>query len=167
MKIQKSLGAALGIGLALFCGSTVILPGQENDTNKGSAAAVAIGSRNKGIEGEPEIRERLEGYFVALEDGKVRTAFEQLLKGSAIGEEQGNLEALIERTNEVLTRFGEVEDHELMKAKRRGSRLVAYTYLSHGEVFPLQWEIFCYRGSKGWQILDITVNNDLVRIFAE
>ncbi|MEM0896185.1 MAG: hypothetical protein AAGJ79_04800 [Verrucomicrobiota bacterium] len=153
------------LGMAAFCWSGSAWA-QGESANTDSAAGIAIGARSKGLDGESEIREKLEGFFAALEDGKVRTAFEQLLKDSAIGE-QGSLESLIERTNEVLARFGEVSGNELMKTKRRGQRLVAYTYLSHGEIFPLQWEIFCYRGSKGWQILDITVNNDLVRIFTD
>ena len=156
-----------------FCHFLVLGPApaiaqsEEGDKKAGSAATAAIGSRTKGLEGEEELRLRLDAFFAALIDGKVRTAFEQLLKDSEIGKQSGNIESLIEQTNDVFTRLGDINGHELMKSRRKGTRLVAYTYISHSDILPIQWEIFCYRSSKGWQILDITVNNDLGRIFAD
>ena len=31
----------------------------------------------------------------------------------------------------------------------------------------MQWNFYCYQSSGGWQVLDITVNNDLYAIFEE
>jgi hypothetical protein len=46
-----------------------------------------------------------------------------------------------------------------------GARIVRFTYLSHSENYPLKWEVFCYRGKAGWQLLDFAVNSDIASLF--
>jgi hypothetical protein len=124
-------------------------------------------SNERSLDREFVLRERLDAFFAAIQAGKVDLAFQDLLKGSKIGEKKENVDELVKNTNAVLERFGKLEDSELIRAERVGSRVVRLSYLSYGADFPLQWQFYCYRGRESWQILDINVNNDLDQMFGE
>ena len=46
-----------------------------------------------------------------------------------------------------------------------GSRIVRLIYFSYSDDFPLKWEIYCYSGKSGWQVLDLNVNTNFYDLF--
>ncbi len=141
--------------------------GAEELEDRGPKVKSVFESNDRSLEKEFVLRERLDAFFAAIQSGKVNSAFEELLKGSKIGEKKENVDELVKNTNAVLERFGKLEDSELIRAERVGGRVIRLSYLSYGADFPLQWQFYCYRGSEHWQILDINVNNDLDQIFGK
>jgi hypothetical protein len=94
----------------------------------------------------------------------VKDAYEALTKGS---KSINDIKPLVTQTEAVIAGNGQIIDAELLRSTRVGNRLVRISYLTHGKVYPMQWNFYCYRSSGGWQVLDITVNNDLYAIFDE
>jgi len=131
----------------------------------GSSVKSVIKPGEKPLEQEFVLREMLDAFFASVQAGEVDKAYGDLLKGSKIGEKKENVDELVKNTGGVLERFGELVDAELVRAERVGGRVIRLSYLSYGAEFPLQWQFYCYRGTGGWQILDINVNNDLEQIF--
>ena len=128
---------------------------------------IGIGpSSSKSLDGELVIRQRLERFFTSVSEKEVKKAYTDLLTGSKIGENAENVDGLVERTQKVLDVYGTMATSELIRTERIGSRLARFVYFSYGADFPLQWEFYCYRSpDEKWQLLDITVNNDLDMMF--
>ena len=114
--------------------------------------------------GEDVMYARLTQFFKLVSEGKVKSAYETLTKGS---KSINNITPLVTQTEAVIAGNGKIIDAELLRATRVGKRLVRISYLTHGEIYPMQWNFYCYRSVSGWQVLDITVNNDLYAIFDE
>jgi len=114
--------------------------------------------------GEDVMYARLTQFFKLVSDSKVKDAYTVLTKGSRSITDIG---ALVTKTEGVIAANGQIIDAELLRTTRVGNRLLRISYLTHGDVYPMQWNFYCYRSSGGWQLLDITVNNDLYAIFDE
>ena len=114
--------------------------------------------------GEDVMYRRLDQFFNLVSENKVKSAYETLTKGS---KSISDIKPLVSQTEAVIKGNGQIIDAELLRTSRVGKRLVRISYLTHGDVYPMQWNFYCYRSSGGWQVLDITVNNDLYAIFDE
>ena len=114
--------------------------------------------------GEDVMYARLDQFFAFVSEGKVKSAYEGLAKGS---KSISDIKPLVAQTENVILGNGEIRDAELLRTTRVGKRLLRISYLTHGDVYPMQWNFYCYQSAAGWQVLDITVNNDLYAIFAE
>jgi hypothetical protein len=138
---------------------------QSNSENR----PLGIGrSSGKTLEGEIVINQKLKTFFESIAKKEVKTAFENLLSGSKIGDNREIVDGLVERTDGVLQVYGTMADFEPIRTDRVGNRLARIVYISYGEAFPLQWEFYCYRSpDEKWQVLDITVNNDLDQMFGD
>ncbi len=107
---------------------------------------------------------RLGQFFKLVSEGKVKNAYETLTKGS---KSINDIKPLVTQTEAVIAGNGDIIDAELLRTTRVGKRLIRISYLTHGKVYPMQWNFYCYQSAGGWQVLDITVNNDLYAIFDE
>jgi hypothetical protein len=114
--------------------------------------------------GEDVMYARLNQFFASVGEGKIPEAYKTLTKGSKSIE---NIDPLVVQTEAVIEGNGMIIDSELLRTTRVGKRLLRISYLTHGDIYPMQWNFYCYRSSAGWQVLDITVNNDLYAIFDE
>lgn len=112
--------------------------------------------------GENVVYARLGQFFKLLSEAKIKEGYEALTKGSEL---ITNIDTLVVKTKDVIKRNGEVEEAELLRTTRVGKRLLRIAYLTHGGLLPVQWDFYCYRSNSGWQVVDITVNNDLYDIF--
>ena len=121
-------------------------------------------AKPSGVLGEDVMYARLNQFFGLVQEGKVKNAYEALTKGS---KSINDIAPLVKQTEAVIVGNGQIIDAELLRSTRVGKRLVRISYLTHGEIYPMQWNFYCYRSSGGWQVLDITVNNDLYAIFDE
>ena len=61
--------------------------------------------------------------------------------------------------------FGRVMAYVKIKMDKVGSRIVRLIYFSYSDDFPLKWEIYCYSGKSGWQVLDLNINTNFYDLF--
>ena len=87
------------------------------------------------------------------------------MQGSPLGENRESVEKLVAETQDIVKTYGEIRDHELIKISRLGSRIIRFTYFTYSDNYPLKWEIYCFLGKSGWQVLDFSVNNKFTELF--
>jgi hypothetical protein len=153
--------AKYGLGLFLLtqpCGA------QESPAPS-PRAADGIGRMEKTLEGERAIRVRIDKFFVALAEEKSTDAFAGLLKGSPLDANQEEIGRLVQKTEELLKLSGAIRSHELLRVNRLGSRLLRLTYLSYSDALPLHWELYCFLGKTGWQVLDLNASPRIKELF--
>ena len=124
-----------------------------------------IGSLEKTLEGEREVRVRIDSFFVKLKAGDISGAFADIFRGSPQSQQPEVVSGFVTQTEEIVKTFGAITSHEMIAVKRVGKKLLHFTFLSHSDNYPLKWEIYCYRGKTGWQLLDFSVNKDLAALF--
>jgi len=135
------------------------------NTNARAQDPPGIGRLEKTLEGEREVRIRIEGFFVKLQANEVAGAFADLFKGSPQSTKPEVVSGFVNQTEDITKKFGKITSHEMIHVQRVGKKLLHFTYLSHSDHYPLKWEIYCYQGKGGWQLLDFSVNTDLAGLF--
>ena len=147
LKIISFLSCFLGISMYL----------QANDA-KNSNFEIKKQS-NSGLE------KRIGTFFEKLEKEQTSEAFAHLLESSTIARKKNNVADLVKETEETLKKFGRVKEYEKIKMDKVGSRIVRLIYFSYSDDFPLKWEIYCYSGKSGWQVLDLNINTNFYDLF--
>ena len=111
------------------------------------------------------LEKRIGTFFEKLEKEQTSEAFAHLLDNSTIARKKNNVADLVKETEETLKKFGRVKEYEKIKMDKVGSRIVRLIYFSYSDDFPLKWEIYCYSGKSGWQVLDLNVNTNFYDLF--
>ena len=111
------------------------------------------------------LEKRIGTFFEKLEKEQTSEAFAHLLDNSTIARKKNNVSDLVKETEETLKKFGRVKEYEKIKMDKVGSRIVRLIYFSYSDDFPLKWEIYCYSGKSGWQVLDLNVNTNFYDLF--
>ena len=111
------------------------------------------------------LEKRIGTFFEKLEKEQTPEAFAHLLDNSTIGRKKNNVADLVKETEETLKKFGRIKEYEKIKMDKIGSRIVRLIYFSYSDDFPLKWEIYCYSGKSGWQVLDLNVNTNFYDLF--
>ena len=163
MKVSHSTLSQVAV--AVFALSPPILGLETASGQDSPKSAVGIGRVEKTLEGEREIRTRVEAFFVTVESGKLADAFASLMTGSPAATDPQNAERFAAQTTDVIEEFGTITSHEIIEIKRVGSRLMRFTYLSYSDDYPLKWEIYTFLGKTGWRLLDFSVNKNLEALF--
>ena len=122
---KKRLGVlkrgVISIGTAgLMWGGAGLCGAQEGGGADLSTAG--LGRIEKTLEGERELRSRVEAFFKAIEAGDTAGAYSELLKGSPLGGNRESIDGLVEDTSKVLETYGAMRSHELVAIHRVGSR---------------------------------------------
>ena len=156
MNIRLSSPIVVTIAIAIFLGLGHQSLIAQADRAKPAGASSALG--------EDVMYARLSQFFNLVSESKVKDAYQALTKGS---KSISDIKPLVSQTENVIKGNGQIIDAELLRTERVGKRLLRISYLTHGEIYPMQWNFYCYRSSAGWQVLDMTVNNDLYAIFDE
>ncbi len=154
----------LTMNLLILCGLSL---SSAQDTNPAAPARspAGLGRFEKTLSGEREIRSRVETFFKSIEGGKTGEAFRALMKGSPLGENTESVDKLVVETKDIVETYGAIKDHELIRISRVGSRTIRFTYFTYSANYPLKWELYCFLGKSGWQILDFSVNNKFTELF--
>ena len=111
------------------------------------------------------LEKRIGTFFEKLEKELTSEAFAHLLESSTIARKKNNVSDLVKETEETLKKFGRVKEYEKIKMDKIGSRIVRLIYFSYSDDFPLKWEIYCYSGKLGWQVLDLNINTNFYDLF--
>lgn len=106
-------------------------------------------------------------FFNALKNEDVEGAYEKLAAAEMIRARGEESRALRAQTQQAMDAYGPTIGHELVKIERVGDLLERRTYVLHGEVLPLRWRVYFYKGSGSWQVVDLRVDDALVELFDE
>ena len=156
MFVRMSFLMTFGLGNSLA---------QDADPSAPARAVSGLGRFEKTLGGEREIRDRVDTFFKNIENNKTKEAFATLMKGSPLGENTESVDKLVAETQDIVKTYGAIRAHELIRISRLGSRIIRFTYFSYSDNYPLKWEIYCFLGKSGWQILDFSVNNKFTELF--
>lgn len=106
-------------------------------------------------------------FFNTLQKGEVGTAFDDLTHNSELANKSLELDALKNKTRKGLDLIGGVRSAELLQEEKAGSRLVRLTYLTYGDKYPLRWLLYFYEVDKVWRLIDLRVDDSLIRMFGD
>ena len=116
----------------------------------------------------PDPFKQVDEFFRVLTEGRVESAYDQLLKGSPIVEmipaDVSNLKAM---TTKAIRAYGEIMGFENVEKKELGTRLVRITYYSMNKQFPLRWRFYFYKATDAWKLIDVRVSDRLSEMFEE
>lgn len=115
---------------------------------------------------EPEIRSRIESFFDVLKLRKAADAYQRLLDGSVLAQENPELVTqLVESTTRVLELTGRIDGMEILRIRAAGKTIREVTCLLNGEKRPLLWKFYFYFGDGRWQVLDTNVTTEAAGFF--
>jgi len=114
-----------------------------------------------------EPTQQVDQFFRMLTEGRVETAYDQLLKGTPIGGMSDDVANLKAMTAKAIRTFGAIVGYENIDKKELGTRMVRLTYISMGKQFPLRWRFYFYKAVDSWQLIDVRVSDRLYEMFDE
>lgn len=115
----------------------------------------------------PEYIQMARQFFEALHKGEVGGAFDDLTRNSELAQKTLELDALKVKTRKGLDLIGGINAWELLKDEKVGSRLRRVSYLTYGDKYPLRWLLYFYEVNNVWRLIDIRVDDSLVRMFGD
>lgn len=149
------------------------LPSQANPTATPAPTAtpngtLAVASLTVQPAAEPDPRtpeEVVTDFFSALQKDNVDAAYEGLSAGTMLATKGEQSRELRARTQGAMDAYGPIKGFELVKTDRVGTLLERRTYVLHGEVLPLRWKFYFYKGSGDWKLVDLRVDDALIDLF--
>lgn len=115
----------------------------------------------------PDAKKQVDEFFRLLTEGRVDTAYEQLVKGTKLAELPKDLAGMKDQTRKAIQAYGDINGYDLTDQKTVGTRLVRLTCLSLNKRFPIRWRFYFYKQSDTWKLIDIRVNDRLGEMFDE
>lgn len=104
-------------------------------------------------------------FFKALQNDHVDAAYEGLSAGTMLATKGAESRELRAHTQGAMDAYGPIKGYELVKTDRVGDLLERRTYVLHGEVLPLRWRFYFYKGSGDWKLVDLRVDDALIDLF--
>jgi hypothetical protein len=92
-----------------------------------------------------KLHEKVTRFLDSVAEGKESAAFDDLLVGSQLLEQAGAVRALVDKSKEIVDRYGAHRESEQISAKRIGKDVVLMKYLYKCEKFPVVWHVTYYR----------------------
>ncbi len=122
------------------------------------------------VPGPFEVRsvdEMVADFFEKIEADQVERAYEELTAGTVVATRPEEAARLRDQTQAALDAYGPTRGYELLKTERVGKALERRTYLLKAEVLPLRWKFYFYAGGGDWKLVDLRVDDDLVKTVDE
>ncbi len=113
------------------------------------------------------VDEMVAGFFERIEADEVEAAYEELTAGTVVATRPEEASRLRDQTQAALDAYGPTHGYELLETERVGKSLERRTYLLKGDVLPLRWKFYFYAGSGDWKLVDLRVDDDLVKTVDE
>ncbi len=113
------------------------------------------------------VNDMVEAFFSKIEADQVEAAYEELTAGTVVASRPEEATRLRDQTQAALDAYGPTHGYELLETERVGESLERRTYLLKGEVLPLRWKFYFYAGEEEWKLVDLRVDDDLVKTVDE
>jgi hypothetical protein len=111
--------------------------------------------------------EMVAAFFSKIEADEVEAAYEELTADTVVASRPEEAARLRDQTQAALDAYGPTRGYELLETERVGESLERRTYLLKGEVLPLRWKFYFYAGAGDWKLVDLRVDDDLVKTVDE
>ena len=99
-------------------------------------------------------------FFTNIQNSNIRHAYNELFKGTQKAADPELINDMVLMTENTITRFGNVDTHEIIETRTYGSHLLAISVLTrHKEKF-YRWQ-FVYHSANGddWQLNNMAVDD--------
>jgi len=159
--LRKRCVAVCLLGIPLCLAAAGLLRGQEAAPGKDTVID-ALDAR---------VRPFLEAVS---QQGDTQKAYDDLLRGSALLlKKSDEVKALVERTNQLQTKFGRYRNFERIDARAVGKDLVVMKYLYKCEDYPVVWYFTFYRPparneappeDSAWRVIIVRFDTELERL---
>lgn len=113
---------------------------------------------------DPELKKMCDAFFAKVKTGDVADAYKEFLSGSEIGKLPAMVTEFVSKTREILKQHGKMVDVEFLKQKATGKHLRMALFQLSCEHHPTQWRIYAYVVNNRWEILNVEVTSDLVKM---
>lgn len=123
------------IVLMLSVTSVSVLPVRAADENAFSDPVVG------------KLNDKIMRFLQSVAQGDEDDAFNEVLAGSQLNEQAGAIKGLVDKSKEIVDRYGAHRENEAISAKRIGKDVVLLKYLFKCEKFPVVWHVTYYRDS--------------------
>jgi hypothetical protein len=122
---------------------------------------------------DPEIDaldRKVRQFFEGVSADDAQAAFGQLLAGSQLAKQTEAFKALVDKTRELKTKYGDCRNYEQVAVKRIGKDVVVLKYLYQCEQFPVVWYVTFYRSPQrgdsaeegnAWRVIILRFDTDL------
>ena len=118
---------------------------------------------------------RVRPFLEAIsQQGDTQKAYDELLRGSPLlSKKSDEVKTLVERTNQLQTRFGRYRSFERIDARAVGKDLAVMTYLYKCEDYPVAWHFTFYRPparneagaeESAWRVIIVRFDTELERL---
>jgi hypothetical protein len=116
-----------------------------------------------------KLNDRVMRFLNEIAERRETDAWRDLLSGSQLAEQTAVVKTLVERSKELVERYGKYRESEGVGAKRVGKDLVLLKYLYKCEKFPIIWNIVYYRDAgraatnsdDSWIVISIRFDTQL------
>ncbi len=119
-----------------------------------------------------ELDRRVEQFFERIAEGDHDNAFPSLLLRSQLLDQEDELQALIDASKQIETRYGAYRGSEQIGAQRVGTDLILLKYLFKCERFPVVWYVAFYRQpatansvDRDWAVISLSFDTRIQRLF--
>jgi hypothetical protein len=111
-----------------------------------------------------KLNDKVMRFLEGIANGDEANAFSELLVGSQLLEQDGAVRDLVDKSKDIVMRYGTHRESEQVSAKRIGKDLVLMKYLFKCERFPLVWYFAYYRdfsrsgatsGDDHWVVISV------------
>jgi len=145
---------AVGVGVLLACSS-------------GGRAALAQPPADADLD---KLQSRVGVFLEGVSRGTTKTAYDQLLAGSALLKQTEAVESLVRKTDELKDRYGRYVEFEPIASRRVGKDLVLLRYLYKCERFPVVFYFTFYRTPRtdapadktgNWRVIIVRFDTEL------
>ena len=94
-----------------------------------------------------KLNDKVMRFLQGVAQGDEDEAFNEVLAGSQLKEQGGAVKTLIDKSKDLVDRYGAHRENEAISAKRIGKDVVLLKYLFKCEKFPVVWHVAYYRDS--------------------
>jgi hypothetical protein len=115
-----------------------------------------------------KLNDKVLEFLEGISQGNESSAFKDLLTGSQLGEQSGAVKALIDKSKEIVERYGAYRESEAIGARRLGKDVVLLRYLYKCEKFPVIWHVAFYRdfsrtaaSDDSWVVISLRFDTQL------
>jgi len=161
MKTTRLLLIVLASIACWCCGPAGAQPDREG--SKVDAGADSVDARKS----RAAVRLTVDRFFSGIARGEIDSAYKELTKNSKLADKVDEIKALKEKTRQAAEMFGEIVGSELVEEENVGMHLTRMTYISFGKNYPLRWRFYFYRPDETWRLIDIRVDDSLLRMFGD
>jgi hypothetical protein len=111
-----------------------------------------------------KLHDKVIRFLDGISNGDEANAFSGLLVGSQLLEQDGAVRGLVDKSKDIVKRYGAHHESEQVSAKRIGKDVVLMKYLFKCEKFPVVWYFTYYRdftrsnstsGDDHWVVISV------------